>query len=70
MTPRPRSANPKTAILNVRVEPWLFEELQAIQERDGVPLAEQVRRGALMWLESKGVIQKSERKRAGTRKRS
>ncbi len=47
----------------------MLEELQAIQERDGVPVAEQARRGIAMWLDTKGVI-KSERKRAVTRKRS
>lgn len=44
--------------------------MREIQVRDGVPVAEQARRGIEMWLESKGVGVKSERKRASTRKRS
>ena len=42
--------------------------LQAVKERDGISEAEQIRRAIATWLESKGV-NKSERKRAVTRKR-
>jgi hypothetical protein len=43
--------------------------LQLVKDRDGLPEAEQIRRGIRMWLESKDAI-KTERKRAATRKRS
>jgi hypothetical protein len=43
--------------------------LQAVKVRDGLSEAEQIRRAVKMWLESKGAI-KTERKRAGTRRRS
>jgi hypothetical protein len=43
--------------------------LTRIRERDGIPEAEQIRRGVQMWLDSQGV-KKTERPRAGTRKRS
>lgn len=43
--------------------------LSRIRERDGIPEAEQIRRGVQMWLESRGES-KAERKRAATRKRS
>ena len=51
-----------------RLETELMHALQIVKERDGIPVTEQVRRGILMWLESKGV-KKAERKRAVTRKR-
>jgi Arc/MetJ-type ribon-helix-helix transcriptional regulator len=43
--------------------------LQRVRERDGIPEAEQIRRGVQMWLDSRGGI-KAERRRASTRKRS
>jgi hypothetical protein len=51
-----------------RLETELMESLQIVKERDGIPVTEQVRRGILMWLESKGV--KPARKRAVTRRRA
>jgi hypothetical protein len=42
--------------------------LKAIKERDGVLESEQIRRALNDWIHKKAV--KSERKRAGTRKRS
>ena len=42
--------------------------LQRVRDRDGVSEAEQIRRGVQMWLDSRG--EKTERKRASTRKRS
>lgn len=44
--------------------------LQTIKERDGISEAEQIRRAIGMWLDSKGVEVKADRKRASTRKRS
>jgi Ribbon-helix-helix protein, copG family len=58
-----------TRLTNFRIDEKLLEALEAIRERDGVPVSEQVRRGILLWLESKGVSVKTERKRAGTRRR-
>jgi len=47
-----------------------MEGLQAIRERDGVPISEQVRRAIRMWLEAEGIkVKKAERRRAPTRKR-
>jgi hypothetical protein len=45
------------------LDPELAVGLRHIKARDGIPLAEQVRRGIRLWLESKGVIE-------GKRKRS
>jgi hypothetical protein len=54
-----------------RIDPEILEGLQVVKERDGVPLSEQVRRALKDWLSGKGVIvERAERKRAATRKRS
>jgi len=54
---------------NLRLEQEILKALQAIKERDGVSVTEQVRRALRTWIESKGIATKSERKRAATRKR-
>jgi hypothetical protein len=52
----------------VRIDEELLTGLQAIKDRDGVPISEQIRRAIDSWLESKGIM-KSERKRVAARKR-
>lgn len=52
------------------VDPEQLEGLRLVRERDGVLPSEQIRRAIAAWLERKGVKQKTERKRAATRKRS
>jgi hypothetical protein len=51
---------------------WIDDEqvhgLRSVKERDGVLESEQIRRAINDWLEKKGVM-KTDRKRAGTRKR-
>ncbi len=51
-----------------RIDDELIEGMDAVKERDGVPLSEQVRRAIRTWLDAKGVM-KTGRKRATTRKR-
>jgi hypothetical protein len=53
-----------------RIDPELMEGLRKVKERDGIPLSVQVHRALVAWLESKGVMNKSERKPGPTRKRS
>jgi hypothetical protein len=60
------SAKKQTAF---RIDPDILDGLQAIKERDGIPLSEQVRRALRRWLESRGITEKTERKRAATRQR-
>lgn len=56
---------------NFMLDPELTDALKALKARDGVSEAEIVRRGIKMYVESKGVkVQKPERMRASTRKRS
>ncbi len=43
--------------------------LRAIKERDGIPESEQIRRAIAEWVRARGA-DKTERKRAATRKRS
>jgi hypothetical protein len=42
--------------------------LRFLKERDGISIAEQLRRAIVLWLKSQGVI-KAERKRAAIRER-
>ncbi len=64
MTPRRRTTT-------VRIDDVLLDAMQALKDRDGVPVSEQVRRAIRAWVTSKGIrVEKTERKRATTRKRS
>jgi Ribbon-helix-helix protein, copG family len=60
---------PIRRVATFRVDDDLLEGMRRLQERDGMPLSEQIRRALRPWLELKGVL-KTERKRAVTRKRS
>ena len=52
-------------------DPDILQGLQAVKQRDGIPLSEQVRRALREWLDENGVRPtRAERKRALTRKRS
>ena len=54
-----------------RIDEQQLQAMQAIWERDGIQVSEQIRRAIKAWLETKGVVsQRAERKRAVTRKRS
>lgn len=68
MTPRPKSPTPRSTILTLRILPETLAAMREIQDRDGVPVAEQARRGIQIWLDSKGVT-KADRKRVLARKR-
>ena len=56
-------------MLTVRIDDDLSDAMEALREKHGTPISEQVRRALRVWLESQGVM-KAERQRAGTRKRS
>jgi hypothetical protein len=56
---------------NIRIDPELMSALHAIREGDGVPVSEQIRRGIVLWLESKGVrVKKAAPRRASTRRKA
>jgi hypothetical protein len=56
MTPRIRK------LFTFPLDPELAARLRQIKERDGISIAEQLRRGIRLWLESKSVVE-TERKR-------
>ena len=49
-----------------RIDHELLEALRDVYEREGIQISEQVRRAIRLWLDSKGVVVKAVRKRAGT----
>jgi hypothetical protein len=56
---------------NVWLDDDLIAALKGVQERDGVPPAEQIRRAIRQWLEARDAFpKKSTRSRAATRKRA
>ena len=57
-------------ITNFRIDSELLEALRDIRERDGLPLAEQVRRAIRAWVESKGIKVKAASRRADTRRKA
>ena len=56
-------------ITNFRIDTELLEALREISHRDGLPMAEQVRRAIRAWVDSRGVKVKADRKRVSPRKR-
>jgi hypothetical protein len=60
---------PVKRISAFRIDEDLAEAMRVLQERDGIPQSEQMRRALRMWLESKGVI-KADRKQPASRSRS
>jgi Ribbon-helix-helix protein, copG family len=61
---------PVRKVTTFRIDDDVLRAMEALKERDGMPLSEQIRRALRPWLEGKGVIEKAERKRAATRRRS
>jgi predicted DNA-binding protein len=51
-----------------RLPDELIAALQQIKERDGIPIAEQVRRALEAWVQSKGI--KAASRRASTRRKA
>jgi len=60
---------PAKRVTAFRIDDDLLESMQRLQERDGIPFSEQIRRALRPWLEAKGVL-KAKRKRATQRPRS
>lgn len=55
----------------IRIDEELLAGLEALKERDGAAVAESIRRAIRAYLVERGItIEKAERKRAATRKRS
>jgi hypothetical protein len=60
---------PKRPLKAFRIDEDLEQGLQQVWDQDGIAVSEQIRRAIRQWLEQKGVMRKSERKRAVSRKR-
>ena len=59
------------ALTALRIDPDLLEAMRELKERRGVPVTTQFELAARAWLKREyGISVKSERRRAGTRKRS
>lgn len=54
----------------IRIDEDLLDGLDALKERDGAAVAESIRRAIRAYLVAQGVIEKAERKRPASRKRS
>ena len=50
-----KHASTPRKFVGFRIDEELLAGLEAIAERDGVPVSEQVRRAIRMWLDTKGV---------------
>lgn len=55
-------------VLTFRPDRDVYNAMEALREREGVPFSEQIRRALRAWLESKDVM-KSDRQRASTLRR-
>ncbi|MEO8520055.1 MAG: ribbon-helix-helix protein, CopG family [Acidobacteriota bacterium] len=53
-----------------RLDRHLLEALQAIKERDGIPVTEQVRRALTAWVQTKDIPMKAAPRRASTRRKA
>ena len=62
--------SPDLKAATFRLEREILDGLQAVKVRDGIPVTEQVRRALYAWLSERRVGEKTEHKRAATRKRS
>jgi hypothetical protein len=53
----------------LKIDPELLTALRAVKERDGISESEQIRRGIKLWLASKDIDAKADRRPAQTRRR-
>ena len=61
---------PNRPTFTFRLDEELRDGLQAVWERDGVPISEQVRRAVIDWLDKKGVKAKTDPRRAAGRRKA
>jgi hypothetical protein len=62
--------SPKDKILTFRPDDEVYEAMEVLKERDGVPFSQQIRRALRAWLEGKGLVDKAAPRRAGTRRKA
>jgi Arc/MetJ-type ribon-helix-helix transcriptional regulator len=56
-----------TKITSIRLDDEIMEGLRLVQERDGVPQSEQIRRALRAWLVQRGVLEEASKKTARKR---
>jgi hypothetical protein len=62
---------PTRRVATFRIDDELLDAMELLRERDGIPFAEQIRRGLKLWFQLKGIEpKKADRKRVGARSRS
>lgn len=59
---------PVRKVATFRIDDDLLAAMKRLQDRDGIPASEQIRRALRPWLEAKGIM-KSDRKRPVSRRR-
>jgi len=60
--------SPKEATA-LRLDADLLAAMRGVKAREGIPVTTQIEMAVRAWLKDRGVLVKTERKRAGTRKR-
>ena len=55
--------------MNIRIDPDLVLELEAIRDAQGIPVSEQIRRGIRLWLDQKGAATTAKRNASSARAR-
>jgi Ribbon-helix-helix protein, copG family len=53
---------PIRKVTTFRVDPDVQHAMEALRERDGIPLSEQIRRALRSWLEGKGTLRRAKSK--------
>ncbi|HLG59365.1 MAG TPA: hypothetical protein VI485_28760 [Vicinamibacterales bacterium] len=53
-----------------RIDTTLLDAMRGVKEAEGIPVTTQIEMAVREWLTKRGTIDKTERKRASTRKRS
>ena len=52
---------PQRRVVTFRPEPELAAAMDALKERDGIPVSEQIRRAMREWLAAKGIVLRGNR---------
>jgi uncharacterized protein (DUF4415 family) len=61
---------PVRKVTTFRIDADLLEAMGRLQERDGIPHSEQIRRALRPWLEQKGVIKAADRRVVKTQRKA
>jgi len=62
--------SPKDKILTFRPDDDVYNAMEALKDRDGIPFSEQIRRALRAWLQSKDLVKKTAPRRVGARRKA